>query len=89
VGGRILYLAGFRMHLHRDPGFLADFRDPFPGPGVAPPLSAWFGYASPSGQGRSLGRSTLVIDTGAIHGGSSRSDGSVVVSEYARFSSEF
>ena len=37
----------------------------------APPLSARFGYASPSGQGRSLGRSTLVIDTGSIHGGRS------------------
>jgi transposase InsO family protein len=44
---------------------------PTPGPGVAPPLSARFGYASPSGQGRSLGRSTLVIDTGLIHGGRS------------------
>ena len=37
-----------------------------------PPLSARFGYASPSGQGRSLGRSTLVIETGSIHGGRSR-----------------
>jgi len=42
-----------------------------PGSGVAPPLSARFGYASASGQGRSLGRATLVIETGSIHGGRS------------------
>ena len=35
------------------------------------PNAPRFGYASPSGQGRSLGRSTLVIDTGSIHGGRS------------------
>jgi len=38
---------------------------------VATPLSACFGYASASGQGRSLGRATLVIETGSIHGGRS------------------
>jgi hypothetical protein len=31
-------------------------------------LSARFGYALASGQGRSLGRDTLVIETGSIHG---------------------
>ena len=54
---------------HRLPAQLVGV--PTPGPGVAPPLSARFGYASSSGQGRSLGRSTLVIDTGSIHGGRS------------------
>ena len=44
---------------------------PAPGPGVAPPLSACFGYASASGQGRSLGRAALVIETGCISGGRS------------------
>jgi hypothetical protein len=39
--------------------------------GRQPPLSARFGSASASGQGRSLGRATLVIDTGSIHGGRS------------------
>jgi len=44
---------------------------PTPGSGVASPLSARFGYASAIGQGRSLGRATLVIETGSIHGGGS------------------
>jgi hypothetical protein len=44
-----------------------------PCPGIAPPLSARFGYASAGGQGRSLGRAALVIETGSIHG--SRSGG--------------
>ena len=43
---------------------------------LVPPLSARFGYASASGQGRSLGRSTLVIDAGSIHGGRSVSHAS-------------
>jgi hypothetical protein len=46
-------------------------RIPPPGSEVAPPLSARFGSASASGQGRSLVRASLVIDTGSIHGGSS------------------
>jgi hypothetical protein len=47
------------------------YRPPAPGPGVAPPLSACFGYASASRQGRFLGRATLVIETGSISGGRS------------------
>ncbi len=35
------------------------------------PKSARFGYASASGQGRSLGRATPMIETGSIHGGRS------------------
>ena len=42
-----------------------------PGPGVAPPLSARFGYASASEQGRSIGRATLLMETGSIRRGSS------------------
>jgi putative transposase len=42
-----------------------------PAPESRRPLSARFGYASASGQGRSLGRATLVIETGSIHGGRS------------------
>ena len=38
------------------------------GPGVAPPLSARFGFVSASGQGRSLGRASLVLENGPIHG---------------------
>ena len=54
---------------HRLPAQL--LRVPTPGPGVVPPLSARFGYASPSGKGQSLGRSTLVIDADSIHAGRS------------------
>jgi hypothetical protein len=46
---------------------------PAPGTGIAPSLSARFGYASASGQGQSLGRATLMIETGFIHGGRSAS----------------
>jgi len=53
---------------------------------TASPLSARFGYASPSGQGRSLGRSTLVIDTGSIHG--ARSTGSLVLAAGFSYSGE-
>jgi transposase InsO family protein len=45
-----------------------------PGPGGRPPVSARFGYASASGQGRAIGRATLVIETGCNSG--VRSDGS-------------
>jgi hypothetical protein len=47
-----------------------------PCPGVAPPLSTRFGYASAIGQGRSLGRAALAIETGSIHGGRSGAQGS-------------
>ena len=70
VGSRLLPPA--RLDHYEDASLVGV---PTPGPGVAPPLSARFGYASPSRQGRSLGRSTLVIDTGSIHGG--RSPGGV------------
>jgi putative transposase len=43
-----------------------------PAPESLRPLSARFGYASASGQGRCLGRAILVIDTGSSHGGRSR-----------------
>ncbi len=55
---------------HRTPAQLAGV--PTPSPGVASPLSVRFGYASASGQGRSLNRATLVTDTGSIHGGRSK-----------------
>jgi hypothetical protein len=58
-----------RLHSTRSP---AQFTGaPAPGLGVAPPLSARVGSASASGQGRSLGRATLVIETGSIRGGRS------------------
>lgn len=44
---------------------------PAPGSGIAPRLSARFSYASASGQGRAIGRATLVIETGSISGGRS------------------
>ena len=47
------------------------YRPPSPGSGVAPPLSARFGCASASGQGRSLGRATPLMEAGSIHGGRS------------------
>ena len=43
-----------------------------PGPGVAPPLSAFLGFASASGQGRSLARATLMIETYSIIGAGHR-----------------
>jgi hypothetical protein len=61
--------APFHPHTHLPPAQLVGV--PTPGPGVASPLSARFGYASPNGQGRSLGRSTLEIETGSIDGGKS------------------
>ena len=45
------------------------YRPPTPGSRLPCPLA--FGYASASGQGRSLARATLVIETGSIHGGRS------------------
>ena len=42
-----------------------------PAPEWRLPLPARFGYAAASGQGRSLGRATLVIDAGSVHGGRS------------------
>jgi hypothetical protein len=56
---------------HQPTFLVASYRPP--GSGVESPLSARFGYASASGRGRSLGRATLVIETGSIHGGRSQS----------------
>jgi len=50
------------------------YRPPAPESRRPCPL-ACFGYASASGQGRSLVRATLVIETGSIHGGRSGSQG--------------
>jgi len=38
-------------------------------------IEAWFGRASPSGQGRAIGRATLMMETGCIHWGRSEVGG--------------